>query len=685
MIKFLLYTSRYLNKKKIYKQEPGVLVSHIKTFKKIIFLFFFTILFCVSCTTLNLNRQKILAKKATSKTQQEFLKLQKAKGSNRDQIIKTLNIFISKNKNNELAMSAYLLKAKLLLKQKKIKQACKTYHQAVKLPFFYRNGSKAYFASASCYAKQGHTKKALSTLEILVQSPKESFSTRGKVASAQWKLVYNKKSLTDWKSRILSHLIKFYPESPKKTKWKKQGLSLIQPLDQNNLQKMAKQIENYEFFEGFIFYKLGLSFWKQKNLKKSRHYFIQSLASSLDSKTKEEVKYYLGIINSMSKTNPYLIGVILPLSGSKKAVGEKILRGLSMGFNLDKDSPWQMIVMDSKSQPDVTKDSLEKLLHKHYVIGVIGGVTSQTAEVIAEASSSLGIPSILFSQKSDLTKGREFVFQNALTAQDITNKLSKSIKSRKLNIKKVSILAPRDSYGRGYAEIFSKSFRKEGGKILSMQTYKPKEINFETPIKKLVNLHNLKKRQQEYEQLKKEYIKKHPNLSKRSKKLDAKKLLKPEIEFDALFIPDSFNALKKIDAHLKYHGIKNVYLLGTNLWSKKYIHKWSKDRPVVFVSTSDINNKIIRSSIFYRTYKEIFLTSPGIIERQAFNTALVFKTALQNRVRNRLQLLEEMKKIKVLKGAFYEFQISEDRRFKYPLEVFVSHKNRVLTLDSMPD
>ncbi len=55
--------------------------------------------------------------------------------------------------------------------------------------------------------------------------------------------------------------------------------------------------------------------------------------------------------------------------------------------------------------------------------------------------------------------------------------------------------------------------------------------------------------------------------------VEEEKLLKPKIDFDALFIPDSLTALKKREDHLKYYRIKKIHLLGTNLWSKKQISK----------------------------------------------------------------------------------------------------------------
>lgn len=653
--------------------------------RPLFFVLFFTI-FLNSCSILQKFQQKSYAEKASVKSKNTLSVLQKtSRKSKSDKTLKQLEEFISQNSKNELLMPAYLLKAKILERQKKYKKACEVYHEATKLSYLYKEQSQAFFAFAKCLFKDKHIKQALNALEQIVQNSRESKNLRRRAVQIQWRAVQKQKNLSDYKLKILSHLVELYPQAGKKESWKKQARNLLFSLDKKTLTSVSKKSYEYSAFEGMIFYRIAKLLWKNQKIKKSHYYFVQALSHELDSDLEKDAKFHVSMIKSMSQVNSYLIGVLLPLSGPKKSVGQKILRGLTLGLELNKDSPWQMLVMDSKAQADVTKASLEKLFNAHHIIGLVGGVTNETADVIVEAASSFGIPSILFSQKVGLSKDKDFIFQNALTSSNVIEHLSKNIRTRKLNIRKVAILSPEDSYGQHYAKIFRKIFRKQGGRVVAHESYKPKEINFDGPIKKLVNLYDLEKRQKEYEQLKKEYVKKHPHLSKRSKKLEAKSLLKPKFDFEAIFIPDSFENVQKIESYLKYYGVKEVYLLGTNLWSQKYVQRWSKQRPLVFVGTPAISNESINRSSFYKVYKETFLKAPGFIERQAFNTALVFKKALEKGAKNRLQLNKQIKSLASIQGAFFEFEISAEGSFIYPLEVFVTKDNRVLTLDSIPD
>lgn len=639
--------------------------------------------FLVHCTTLQFYKEKPPAEVSSQAQKKEYEKLsQTAKTyKNAQLILKDLDLFIASHKNSELVLSAYLLKAKIFSKQKEEEKACKVYHQAVQLPFFYKDQYKAYLASAQCYAKSKNIQKALSVLEALIESPKESLRTKKRAAQDQWHFVKNEEGFELWKIRILSKRIQLSPKHPHRVLWKNKGETLVNQLDSNHLLKISKMPEVYSFFEGLILYRLGLVFWNKKNVKKSSYYFAQALSASLSPKIENQIKSYLTILKSIKKTNPYLIGVILPLSGPQKNLGEKILRGLNIGLYSKEDSPWQMIVMDNKGHPDITKEAFKKLLYKHHVIGMIGGAKSDTASVLAELSSDFGVPSLVFSQKSDLTKNNPYLFQIALTSQNLMSHLTKFLNKEPLNIQQVAILAPRDPYGREYTERFKTAFEEQGGTITHVETYKPKEVNFEKHIKKLLGLDDLETRKEEYEALKEEYLKKYPHLSSRSKKLSPERILPPQFEFQALFIPDSLKAVKKIENYLKYYRVKNMHILGTNLLSQKQISKWSHLRPLVFINMPELTTQILSESLFYNQYQKIFSKVPQFFEQQAYNAATILRTTLESGASDRIQLYKKLQDLTRIQGAFFPLEFSDDRFVLYPLNVFLTERNKIITLD----
>ena len=112
-----------------------------------------------------------------------------------------------------------------------------------------------------------------------------------------------------------------------------------------------------------------------------------------------------------------------------------------------------------------------------------------------------------------------------------------------------------------------------GGKVVGVEAYKPQSTDFTDPIKKLVGLYY-----EVPEDLKPESILTGaPDDADASRSADEKKPEaadekaqddepQPIVDFDAIFIPDSPGKAGLIVPQLAYFDVKDVYMLGTNLW-----------------------------------------------------------------------------------------------------------------------
>ena len=88
------------------------------------------------------------------------------------------------------------------------------------------------------------------------------------------------------------------------------------------------------------------------------------------------------------------------------------------------------------------------------------------------------------------------------------------------------------------------------------------------------------------------------------------------------------DSLRKIKDHLKYFGVKNIYLLGTDLWKQNQISSWPKDLPLLFVNHLKKDSSLLTKSVFYKKFIHSYSHSPGLFEQRAYNSALFFKKAL---------------------------------------------------------
>ena len=652
-----------------------------------VFYFLFVFFFC-GCGLMEKQKriyvflEKPIAKKSKIIEKQTLEALKQQTQKPFTEKIQAIEQFIQKNKDKEIALNAYLLKAEILLKNGKRKEACLSYHKVVQSPFDYPNRWKAYFASAKCYLKEKNTSKALEVLERLIQNPNEESKHKKSAAKLQWSFLKNKTGFIQWKLIALSNLSILFLLSKEKQVWQNKAVGIIDKLSPEDLMLFADRAESFSPFAAHLLYRAGEYFLKNREFLKSKQYFKKALSVADSFDFKKLLKQKLILIDKISNVNPYLIGVLVPLSGRKKSLGQKILRGLYMGMDIGKDSPWQILVMDSKSHPDVVRTQLDNLFYKHHVIGLIGGLTSETAEVIAEKAEFFATPAILFSQKKDLGKNRDFVFQNAVTARQLLKPLVAQLRG-KLKVEQAALLYPDDFYGKEYVEVFSKIFKEKGGEIVGQEMYKTEETDFKKHIKNLLHL-NIDEREEEFEKLKEKFLEENPSLSARSPKLIPENLLPAKIDFQAVFIPDRISQLQKIKDYFRYFGVKDIYLLGTDLWRKNQIPQKTKELSLVFINLSEKNNSLVRKSTFYKSFIKFYARPPSFFEERAYNSAVFLKTALRSFPRSRKILQKEMKKIRNFQGAYYQILISEDQVFHYPLSVYKTGVEKIYTLDSKP-
>ena len=644
-------------------------------------------LFCVflfSCAGLERFNKTFLpskiAKPASPPEKLTWQKIKSQKGKPLEERIKDIDLFIQNHQGKDIAFSAYQLKVQLFLKNKRLKEACKAHHEAARSSYYHIRQAEAFFASAKCRFKQGDLQEALQTLDRLIQQKQESIENKRSAVRLQWSFLKDQKGRSGRKLGVLSYML-FFSSPQKKEIWQKKGVQLINSLSSSELESLSAQADKFMGFAGYLPYTAGFRHWKKREFAKAEKYFKESLSHSLPLSLKSLATRKLNLLKAISKMNPYLIGVVVPLSGRRKTLGEKVLRGLYMGLGMDKDSSWQILAMDSKGHPDVAKTRMENLFYKYHVSAFVGGLTSETAQVIAEGAESFFVPAVLFSQKSGLTLNKEFVFQNSVTAEQLLQPLAKQSYSR-LKIKRVALLCPDDPYGRSYAKIFSELFQKEGGLITERAFYKPGETDFKAPVKRLLHL-RLKGREREFEKLKKAYLQENPSVTERSRRLTPDNLLPAKQDFEAIFIPDSLVQAKQIANHLKYFGAKDIYLLGTNLWNPEQNFRWAKENPLVFINLPQLNAPI-RKSVFYKEFFQSFGRAPGLIEQRAYNTALFLKKALKASPKSRLAFSKKLESIKEIQGSYYPILLSRDRVFHYPLNLYKGDSGAIQILDSIP-
>jgi branched-chain amino acid transport system substrate-binding protein len=414
--------------------------------------------------------------------------------------------------------------------------------------------------------------------------------------------------------------------------------------------------------------RLGELALEAKETEDAKRYFSKAISVDPNSEWAPRAQDLLEQIESLRRVESKTIGVVLPMTGRYAGISQKTLRGVQMGLGLYNNYPssFKLAILDSEGNPDYARRGVERLIKEDNVISVIGSVLSKTAQAVASKASELNVPSVALSQKAGITEVGETVFRNSLTSEMQVRYLVKTA-MEDFGMKRFAILYPNDLYGVEFANIFWDEVKARGGTIVGAQTYSNKETDFRGPIQRLVGTYYLEGRHDEYKLRLKEWNNEQTKKSARNTAPDD--LLPPIVDFDGLFVPDSAKSLGQISAMLSFNGIKDIHLMGTNLWNTAGIQKRAGHfaKNLLFVDSFISSEPRFSRSAFVRDYKILFGEDPGIFEIQGYDAALLLRQLISEGYSSRESLSRALADVKDFPGSIGPLSMTSEREIMRPL------------------
>ncbi|MBW2434940.1 MAG: penicillin-binding protein activator [Deltaproteobacteria bacterium] len=321
--------------------------------------------------------------------------------------------------------------------------------------------------------------------------------------------------------------------------------------------------------------------------------------------------------------NRYTLGCLLPLSGPYQKIGLQALKGIELAldqFSAQNVGPqMNIIVKDSGGNPDQTRAAMQELIEEQ-VAAIVGPII--TAEIAAIESQANKIPIMTLTQKDSITSIGDYVFRNFITPRMQVNNLVDYV-TASLGLHRFAILYPDEPYGITFMNLFWDELIAHGGKIVGVESYNPQHTDFAEPIKKLVGLYydipeDLKEKPEPDNAVDAE--------DPQSKRGGDEEEPQAIVDFEAVFIPDYPKTVGLIIPQLAFYDIRDVYLLGTNLWHSDVLIKMAPQyvqgaiMPDGFFAGSSapvVQNFV---SVFEQTYEE----KPGFIEAVVYDSAMMF-------------------------------------------------------------
>ncbi|MFC2173413.1 ABC transporter substrate-binding protein [Acidobacteriota bacterium] len=169
------------------------------------------------------------------------------------------------------------------------------------------------------------------------------------------------------------------------------------------------------------------------------------------------------------------IGVLLPQSGNAASYGPAILDGIRLGSEeinakgIEGFDGYRivLVVKDTRSDPQTARQAMLDLCDssKDNCLAVIGPVSSSAAHAVAPiAVKRKRVLITPAASEPSLTKKGNFVFRICPSDLVEARKMA-DFAGKKLEIKRVAVMAESEDYGQGLKKAFAKSFKKRKGEI----------------------------------------------------------------------------------------------------------------------------------------------------------------------------------------------------------------------------
>jgi ABC-type branched-subunit amino acid transport system substrate-binding protein/TolA-binding protein len=403
----------------------------------------------------------------------------------------------------------------------------------------------------------------------------------------------------------------------------------------------------------FLLYQLGLNYALEEKYDDALNILAEFIKRYPDNENRILVESLIDEIKKNAVFKHNTIGVLLPLSGPYEAFGVRALKGIELAmvqFSSQGDNPpINISVKDTGADPDKTIMAMEEL-YQEQVAAILGPIV--TSEVAAREAQRMGIPIIALTQKDNIPEIGDKVFRNFITPKMQVQALA-SFAVESLGLYRFAILYPEENYGLTFMNLFWDELIELGGKVVGVEAYQPKQTDFADPIKKLVGLfyevpEDLKVANEFAENGDQQITTANTDEQPRetgSGRQQEEEEPEPIVDFDAIFIPDSPGIAGLIVPQLAYYDIKDVYLLGTNLWhsdsliriANQYVQGAVMPDGFFAESTSPAVRK------FVTTFEETYQEKPDFIEAVVYDSAMIlFHAVSRPHIRYRNEIRDEL-------------------------------------------
>ena len=285
---------------------------------------------------------------------------------------------------------------------------------------------------------------------------------------------------------------------------------------------------------------------------------------------------FLLFFQAASAKEKIKIGLLVPMTGSNKEIGQSIIKAVSLAIKDIDDNLIEIYPKDTASRPNQTLKSAFELKQMGIKV-VIGPVFYESLTYLDEMKDLTFLS--LTNKILDLPKN---VISAGINSTSQFNTIKKFLE--KNNVERTIFLTPIREYE---FEI------KKGMKDSKIETYKEYDYNTD-PTKLTKQIEEITKYKIRKQNLEDEITRiknsNEPNKEKKIKRLE-KRYTIGNLNFDAVVISDFDESLKSVTTSLLYTDVKpeNKYFITLNQWFDESLLKETDVQPIYYPSINKEN------------------------------------------------------------------------------------------------
>ncbi len=404
-----------------------------------------------------------------------------------------------------------------------------------------------------------------------------------------------------------------------------------------------------------VFHRMAEGYLSKGNVEKAEEAAAALITNSEDGEWVGRGEKILETVRRELSVKRHVVGCILPQSGPFAVYGREVLRGIHLGLALEgehSDSSIEVVVEDSGGEPEKAAEGFLRLAEEEAVIGIIGPLSSSVAGEIGEKAQDSGIPLIALTQKEGITGIGEQVFRNFIfPSREVKRLLDGAMVS--LDIERYAALYPENTYGRTMVELFREAVLERGGKLITAVGYEPGTTDFSGPIKKLTGLDPPRTGGREL------YAQWPAEREEMEARLDGPQ---PFVDFEAVFIPDSYETVAMLAPQILYYDISGLWLLGTSAWKSSQLLEHASEYIQRVMFSAGFFDESTRPGVdsFVKTYRAWYGSDPDILAATGYDTIKFLLWILnQQEISNRILLRLAMKDCEPFSGVTGDISFDE--------------------------